>query len=294
MSSEILHFLFIHEKYDIEVAFLEGYATKIIAGASQNTKTIAWVHCDVTKTEWITGVFRKEEEFIECYKKIDEVISVSKSVQDAFIERFGEITNLSVRYNPVTDEHIRKLAEQQIDLVASDNKVTLISLGRMTYQKNFLRLLRAVKKMLALGFAIELWLLGTGEEYEKLQKYVKDNYLQEHVKLLGFQMNPYPYMKQADLYVCSSLYEGFSTAATEALVLGVPVLTTDVSGMKEMLGSNEYGIITENTDEAFEDGLKKIISHKELLRHYKEKAIERGSFFEFDKRMEEIENLFWN
>lgn len=292
LSSECLHKLFVKEHYDIEVAFLEGYATKIVAGAPKNVKKIAWVHCDLTKTEWITGVFRSEKGFVECYKKIDEVVSVSQSVQEAFVERFGEITKLIVRYNPVPDKKIRELSNQPIELHADGRKITLVSLGRMTYPKNFMRLLKCVKNVISDGYSVELWLLGEGEEKEKLKQYIEDNHLEEQIKLLGFKKNPYPYIKQANLYVCSSIYEGFSTAATESLILGVPVLTTEVSGMREMLGDNEYGMITKNTDEDFEAGLRRLLCDEKVLKYYKSKALERGAFFEFDKRLQEIETLF--
>ncbi|MFQ6827741.1 MAG: glycosyltransferase [Faecalimonas sp.] len=115
---------------------------------------------------------------------------------------------------------------------------------------------------------------------------------QDAVIFTGYLKNPYPYIRQADLYVCSSIYEGFSTAATEALVLGTPVLTTDVSGMREMLGDSEYGLITENDDLAFENGLRKLLDNPELLKYYRAMAQKRSSYFEMENRLKEIEKLF--
>ena len=93
------------------------------------------------------------------------------------------------------------------------------------------------------------------------------------------------------MYVCSSIYEGFSTAATEAIVLGTPVLTTDVSGMREMLGNSEYGLITENDDDAFENGLRKLLEHPQMLAHYRKMAQKRSSCFTLHNRLQEIEEL---
>lgn len=291
MSSEILHHLFIKEKYDVEVAFLEGYATKIVAGAPKCTRKLAWVHCDVMKTEWITGVYKNDEEFSKCYKKIDEVVCVSESVKEAFLQRFGDVTKLTVKYNPVNDVLIREKAKEAVSLKPSPNKVTLISLGRFTYPKNFGRLLKAIK-MVRDEYPVELWLLGDGEQRKELEEYVNANRLNDIVTMPGFISNPYPYIKQADVYACSSIYEGFSTAATEALVLGTPVLTTDVSGMREMLGDSEYGLIAENTDEAFVSGLRTILANPDVLKQYADMAKERGGFFEFNGRLKEIEELF--
>lgn len=292
LSSEILHKLFIRKKYDIEIAFLEGYATKIIAGAPKNTKKLAWVHCDLMKTEWINGVFPNESGFKNCYKKFDEVISVSQSVQDAFIERFGYITNLSVKYNPIDCERIKQLSNEKIDITKSENKITLISIGRLTYPKNFMRLLSAFSNIKQSNFNIELWILGEGEERTQLEEFIKSHNLNDDIHLLGFKKNPYPYLKNADLYVCSSRYEGYSTTVTEATVLGIPVLTTNVAGMKEILGDNEYGIITENDDIAFENELKHLLNNKDSLIHFKKMAKQRSNYFNLNKQINEIEKLF--
>lgn len=291
LSSEFLHRLFIRDTYDIEVAFLEGYATKIVAGAPKGTRKIAWVHCDVMKTEWINGVYKTDAGFSNCYRKIDETICVSESVKEAFIERFGEVTKLTVKYNPVDDRKIRELSCEEILLQPQKDVVTLISIGRMTPPKKFIRLLTAVNNLLKQGYKIELWLLGEGEQRKELEAFVQEQGIQDAVTFTGYLKNPYPYLRQADLYVCSSIYEGFSTAATEALVLGTPVLTTDVSGMREMLVDGEYGFITENDDIAFENGLRKLLDHPELLAHYREMAQKRSGYFEMENRSKEIEEL---
>ena len=104
--------------------------------------------------------------------------------------------------------------------------------------------------------------------------------------------NPYKYIAKCDLFVCASVAEGFSTAATEALVLGVPVCTVDVSGMKEMLGeSNEYGIVTENSEKALYEGIKRLLDDPELLAHYKRAAEERGKHFSKENTVKAVEDM---
>lgn len=291
LSSELLYKLFIKSTYDIEIAFLEGYATKIIAGAPANTRKVAWVHCDLTKTEWINGVFKNEAGFRECYKKIDTVICVSQTVKKAFIKRFGNLTQLLVKYNPVDVEGIKKLAREYVEKKPSNDKITLFTMGRFSYPKNFMRLLKAVNNIVNRGFNVELWLFGEGEQRHELEQYVNCNNLSDIVWMPGYVANPYPYLLNADLYVCSSIYEGFSTAVTEAIVLGVPVLTTDVSGMQEILGDNEFGVIVENNDYAFNKGLLKMIEQPELLSYYRDKAKERSDFFELKERLSAIEEV---
>ena len=124
-----------------------------------------------------------------------------------------------------------------------------------------------------------------------MKQYIQKNHLDAFVKLLGFHSNPYKYIVQGDLFVCSSRSEGYSTAVTEALILGVPVITTDCSGMMELLKNGECGIITPNDDEAFYQGLKSLLTDASLLEHYRQKAIERGKDFTIESLMKPIEDL---
>ena len=111
-------------------------------------------------------------------------------------------------------------------------------------------------------------------------------------KLLGYNTNPYKYLIQSDLFVCSSVAEGFSTAATEALILGTPVVTVDVSGMKEMLGeNNEFGIVTENNEDALYEGIKTMLTTPGMLDDYAKRAKERGKYFNTETTTKAVEKM---
>ena len=112
------------------------------------------------------------------------------------------------------------------------------------------------------------------------------------VTFLGYQTNPYKYVSKCDLFVCASHSEGFSTAATEALIVGTPVCTVEVSGMKEMLGeNNEWGVVTENSEEALYQGIKRLLDNPAELAHYKEKAAERGKNFSTEETVKAVEKM---
>ena len=125
-----------------------------------------------------------------------------------------------------------------------------------------------------------------------MEHYIRENGLQEVITLLGYQTNPYKYVSKCDLFVCASFAEGFSTAATEALIVGTPVCTVEVSGMKEMLGEhNEWGIVTKNSEEALYPGIKDLLDHPDKLVYYKEKAIERGKSFSTENTVRAVEDM---
>ena len=114
-------------------------------------------------------------------------------------------------------------------------------MGGFPPPKKYIRLLKAHKRLLDEGLEYDLWILGDGTERPMLEQFVSENDLQDSVWMPGFIENPYPFMREADVLACSSVYEGFSTFVTEGVVLGKPIVTTDVSGMRELLGDSEFG-----------------------------------------------------
>ena len=121
---------------------------------------------------------------------------------------------------------------------------------------------------------------------------MKANGLEETFIFLGYHTNPYKYVSKCDLYVCSSISEGFSTAATEALIVGTPVCTVEVSGMKEMLGEhNEYGVVTDNNEEALYEGVKSLLKNPEQLAYYKKQAQIRGKYFSTENTVRAVEEM---
>ena len=140
-----------------------------------------------------------------------------------------------------------------------------------------------------------IYILGIGEEKEKYEKYLTENNLTDTFTFLGYRDNPYKYVKKADLYVCSSRREGFSTAVTEALIVGTPVVSTNCSGAYELLGeNNEYGIVTENNEDALYEGIKKMLTTPDLLEAYAVKAKERGKAFSTEKTVKAVEEMLEN
>ena len=130
---------------------------------------------------------------------------------------------------------------------------------------------------------------------DEIEGYLRENGISDSFTFLGYKTNPYKYVSKCDLFVCSSYAEGFSTAATEALIVGTPVCTVEVSGMREMLGkNNEYGIITENNEEALYEGIKKLLSDPHLLSRYKEKAKERGRACSTENTVKAVEDMLLN
>ena len=179
------------------------------------------------------------------------------------------------------------------DIVFKDDEIKLVGVGKLMPNKGFDKLARIHARLIKEGYKVHTYILGEGPERNKIEKIVDENGCTDTFTLLGYRTNPYKYVAKCDIFVCSSVAEGFSTAATEALILGVPVVTTKVSGMKEMLGkNNEYGIVVDGTDEEkLYDGIKELLDSTMCLQHYREMSRIRGESFEKRHTIDAVENM---
>ncbi len=293
IPAKIIHKIFIGNKYDTEIAYLEGYPIKLIsASGNKQSKKLGWVHASLNSDSGSEKIFGSIGEAKECYKKLDKIIFVSKECKDSFIERYGITENLYVQYNVIDDNIIKqKSLEAQNGLEKRENGINLIAVGRLMYVKGFERLITVVKRLADVGYDVRLFILGEGELKQKIENQIAELNLEDKVVLLGFKENPYPYIKAADALVCSSFSEGFSTVATEAVILEKPVITTECAGMKELLGeNNEYGIVVPNSEDGIYEGIKSLFEGK--IEAYNRAVKKRSGDFSKTQRIEEHRRLF--
>ncbi len=283
-----LYPLYIKGDYDIEVAYLECGPTKMLSGSTNKTaKKLAWVHCDLTKKPGVLESLEKQSKY---YRAYDKVICVSQSVKDSFVSLFGTTPESLVLYNVVDEQDILNKAAA-FDPGKYDC-FTFLSVGRLSHQKGYDRLLEACKLLKEDGCEFHLQILGTGPEEAALKAMAEEYDLCNQVSFLGFQENPYPYMKAADAIVCASRCEGFSTVVTEALILGKPVVTTPCSGMQELLGDSQYGLITKDSVDGIYAGMKQLLENPGLREQYQQAAALRGKQFSKAVTVNKEENFF--
>ena len=254
------------------------------------------------------------------YKMADKVAAVSQLIQlDA--EKVFAISpeKSSYLYNPYDIELINKRAIETItELDIPANKKVVVSAGRLEHQKGFYHLIKAVSLMKNKD-DIVVYILGHGKQKDVLQKMIVELDLESKVFLLGGQTNPYKFMKRADLYVMSSISEGFPNALVEAMSVGTPVLSSDCkSGPREILTNEdlykrtigieygEYGVLVEamtdsrnydafsieKCDEVLAEALDNMICDTERLVKYGEKAQIRVGAFSYEVFGEKLEALF--
>ena len=294
LSAKRLYRYFIgDESYDILVAYMHGAPVKVIGGCPDpNVKKIAWLHNGNPETGTFFKFWHTKKSAIRTYTACDAVVGVSDSVASAFAAYTG-IRNVATVYNTNDTTTIRSQADQDDPYQKKPGKLYLVSVGRISAEKGYDRFFAVCKRLSDEGFSIDVTVVGTGENEPGLRKLIAACGAENWFHLAGYQENPYPYVANADLFVCPSYQEGLSTAVTEAVILGVPVVSTDVSGAKEILGEhNEYGLVTENSEEGLYVGVKVMLSDDALLAHYRQKAEERGAYFSPARTVRQAEMLF--
>lgn len=274
--------------YDIEIAYLENGSTKVLSSSKSAAKKLAWVHCDLALKAGDPCAYAKKT--APWYEKFDHVVCVSESVRKSFRQLYGDRFPCSVLYNVNDEEEILRKAAAFTPEGAG--VLTLCAVGRLTAQKNFLHLLRALPKLKRDGVPFRLQIIGEGEERQRLEEYIERKKLGDCVQLLGWQENPYPYMKNADVIVCSSIFEGLSTVVTEALILGKPVVTTPCNGMTELLGDSEFGLIADADDNGLHRALHRMLTEPDLRKHYETMASRRGRDFRRGELARKTEDFF--
>ena len=293
LTPKQLHTICVKEHYDIEISYLEGPTARIISGCQDNsTKLVSWIHVEQHTLNKLAAAFRSKKEAIRCYNRFDHTVCVSKYVYEDFCKILNLKKPCSVLYNTVESEQIQKLSKENAAELEDDGKLRLIAVGTLKQSKGYMRLLRIVKRLCNEKYPVHMYILGIGPLQQEMENYILQNKLQSSVKMLGYQTNPYKYVRRCDLFVCASFAEGFSTAATEALIVGTPVCSVDVSGMKEMLGErNEFGIVTSNDENSLYEGIKKLLDDEELLKHYRKQSLIRGAKFSTEETVSSVENL---
>ena len=294
IPAAVLYRLIVGKRYDIVVSFLEGPTTHIALGCPyKDTKKVAWIHVEMDKHRQMMAGFATPKAADAGYQALDKLIFVAETVKKRFEETAGHaFENGCVLYNVLDIDRIREAADEpDSDVIFDNNKVNVISVGRLVHAKGYDRLAEIHNELIQNGYPCHTYILGTGPERKSLEEYLSKNNLTDSFTLVGFRDNPYKYVAKADLFVCSSRREGFSTSVSEALVLGVPVISTECSGARELLGDDEYGIVTDNNKDALYQGIRRLLDDPALLAHYREKALERGRAFDTKTTVKAVEDM---
>lgn len=253
---------YIKDKYDLEIAFLEGPITRIFSYKSNKNK-IVWIHNDISKV-FGEGIKAKLKLKIDkkIYRKYDKLVFVSRDNQKSFNNIFninGIEEKEQVIYNYINKKRILEKSKENIGQEYIDNNIpSIISVCRLVTQKGIDRLIYVHKKLIDEKLNHNIYIIGDGPEKGKLVEKIKQLNVEDTFKLMGSRQNPYPYIKRADYFALLSNYEGYGMVLDEAKILNKNIIITNTAA-KEALEGYSNKIILENNEDAIFEGLKQIL-----------------------------------
>ena len=291
-SENLVRKLLIRGKYDIEVAFCEGYSTRIIGNSkSKNTKKIAWVHTDVMNNPWSESIFGSAENERRCYEKFDAIVCVSETIRASFAKKYGMEEKLHVVYNLIDEQKTLRQAEEPLEFKITQRPFWVLA-GSFRKVKGYDRMVEVCAMLRDEGYNFSVVIMGIGYERTEIEELIDKYNLQDRIILMDYQENPHKFMANADLFVCSSYAEGYSTVVSEAVLLGLPIVTTDCSGMREIFGDNKCGLICENSTEGLYNSLKEVLDKPTLSDEFKAEEKIRSVAFSMKNQIKNIESFF--
>ena len=223
----------------------------------------------------------------------DKVVANSESLASEVKEVFRLNSEVRTIYNGIDIEGIREKSKEEKthDWLGSDIPV-IIAIGSLNTQKGFPYLLEALE-IVNRTKTIRLIIIGNGEKKE-LVSLSKELSIEDKTDFLKAVPNPFPYMAKADIFVCSSLYEGLSNVILEALALGKPIISTDHKhGANEIIEDQKSGILVPVRDsQRMADAIIKILDDEQLRRKLGEEAKNKSRNFSRDRMISEYERLF--
>lgn len=255
---------YIKNKYDTEIAFLEGPITRLFAINSKANK-IAWIHTDITKIfgnnikSYVKKIYDKN-----IYSKYKKIVFVSKGNLEQFKKAYPFIKQekLQVIHNYVNKENVIQKSNENININFRKETFNIVTVSRLIKEKGIDRLLRAHKKLIKDGLDHNIYVVGDGPEKDNIQKMIERLSLDNTFKLLGKKENPYPYIKQADIFCLCSYYEGYPMVIIESKLLDKFIFITNTSAAEAVQNYNK-SMIVENDEEHIYIGLKELLKNKD-------------------------------
>lgn len=269
--------------YDCAISYLHEAPQKSFYGGCNEfvlkkikaKKKVTWLHCDFE----LCGANSKASEKI--YQQFDEIVACSEGTKRAFLHCMPQFEDKCVAIRNCNDyENIRRLAGDVIPYDKSE--FNIVTVARLSKEKGIERAIEAVKRCVKKGYQLHYHIVGSGDQAVYLKKLTEDYGLENVITFYGNQSNPYPYMKNADLFLLPSYHEAAPMVFDEAACLGVPILATETTSTDEMITETGSGFVCENSQDGIADGLIKVLKKPDSLIEIK-KELQQRQFTNQDK-----------
>lgn len=285
-NPKILYRKVIKKNFDLEIAPTYAEFENVLSSPLKSRK-IAWFHTDVSYDPDEKRVLSR----INALKKFDWVIFGSKQTREVIKDLYQiEYPKSSVIYNSIKIDEVKiKALEFPVDY---DITPVFSSMGRLHSRKNYHTLMKVHKRLLDEGFVHSIAVIGGGIEMENLQKQAKELKVEKTFLLLDSQINPYPYIKNSDYFVLPSESESYPLTIGEVMGLNIPIISTNVGGIPEMIEHNFDGYLVEPDENSIYEGMKLFLTNNEITEKFKKNLIQSVEKFDNEKIYNQVTSVF--
>ena len=247
------------ESYDVAISYSQGFSTYYVADKMSARRKYAWLNTDYVKAGYDPQV---DWPYYNVYNKVVVVSEEGGAVFTEAMQRVAATAPETIIVKDISDRNvIRMQSSETIEEVFDKSLTNIVTVCRLEPPKGLHLAIEACKQLLNKGHKVHWYIIGEGSERARLEQLIRENGLQDHFSLLGFRENPYPYMARADVYVQTSLYEGWGLTLIEATLLQKPVVTTNFPTAYQIVQDAINGYITEMNAKDIASKIEYLIEH---------------------------------
>ncbi|MCI8496932.1 MAG: glycosyltransferase [Clostridiales bacterium] len=254
------------KEYDVAVGFLHGACNYYVAEKVTARRKIGWLHTDYDAGGYSPQISRPY------LQKLDSVVGVSTAITAGLAAHFPDMADkFHTILNIIPCGLTRKLSLESGGFPDPEfTGIRLLTIGRLSAEKSYDFAVKACAELVRRGHNVRWYVLGRGSLEEQIGRWIAEEGMEQHFFLLGATPNPYPYLRQCDIYVQPSRFEGCSMVLTEAKVLGRPCVATNYQSVGDQIRHEETGIITEMNFMSVADGIERLIRDPALCERLRD------------------------
>ncbi|NMH75295.1 glycosyltransferase [Bacillus sp. RO2] len=274
----------VEKEYDLAISYL--WPHDFVAEKVKAKKKIAWIHTDYS------SIKTNEKLDINIWFKFDLIFAVSEACRNSIVNKYPGIGNkIIVMENIMSTELIKTMSKETVENpLVKDSRFKIITIARLSHAKGIDNAIKALEILVKKGYSDLAWyVIGYGGDENKLKDLIAQYQLSDRFILLGKKLNPYPYLKTADVYVQPSRYEGKAVTVTEAQVLGKAIIITNYSTASSQLKENIEGLICENSPQGIASSIEKLYMDDGFRRNLQKQNELRN--FENNSELEKLFSL---
>lgn len=256
----------IDEEYDLAVAYAGpmDFITYFVLNKIRAKKKAQWIHFDITKIGF-------NKEFAEKnYSKFDKIFVVSKEGKDKLIKLIPSLKKKTeVFFNVISCKLIKEMGNREFGFDDDFDGIRILTVGRLSSEKGQDLTIPVLDRLKKEGYKIRWYCIGDGPERKNYKEKISKLKLEEDYLLLGAKLNPYPFMKQCDIYMQPSKHEGYCITLGEARCFDNPIVTTNFTGANEQIINEENGLVCDISEEGIYQSIKRLLDDRNLYNKIK-------------------------